>query len=390
MIHKLLHGDLVGITTSKLIASFGRDLVMVFIPLLLLNNGLKLWQVCGFYVLYALFKLGVNYPSAKLLNHHGARLGLMIGTSATAGFMTLLTIYISAPSNTWLLVAMALLMATQNSFTWNSEHLFISRAMQMERKSRDLATIESLKRVVGIVTPLIGGFIAALAGQVWLTAIAAVLLFIALIPIWRIDRMAGGHKKDVALRYSLRFAPLRDVVANFGFNAHTLVATMVWPIYLAVFVPDFRHIGIIATVASLIAVVVLQIAGKRSDGGKTYRVLTEGTTGSSIMHAAWLFASSNPVTITILSALYDIVLGYQFNPWVSLYYAHTRKGGINYIMSMEIAGDLAYLVLWSVLGIVAYATGDTSFFTIAFGAAAILAWLCLLMRRETPQTSASG
>lgn len=384
VIKKVVHGDLVGITWSKLIASMGLDLVTVFIPLLLISSGLQLWQVCMFYVGYAAFKLAVNYPSARLINHYGARLGLIVGTGSTAVFMALLTWYVAAPGELWLLVLMALTMSVRNSFSWNSEHLFISRAMSMERKSRDLATIESLKRIVGILTPLVGGFIAALAGQVWLTALATVILVVALIPVWRIDKIAGGHVKDDNLRYSLKFAPVRDVVANFGFNAHVLVGVMVWPIYLAVFVPDFRDIGIITTVASLVAVVILQFAGKRGDKGKSYRVLVEGTAGSSAVHVLRVLASSNPFTITVISALYDIVLGYQQNPWSSLYYAHARKGGINYIMSMEIMGDIAYLLMFGVLGLIAYLTGDGAFFAVAFGAAAILAWLCLLMRRETP------
>jgi hypothetical protein len=279
---------------------------------------------------------------------------------------------------------MALAMSLQNSFTWNSEHLFISRAMSMERKSRDLATMESLKRLVNIMTPMIGGFIAALAGQAWLTAIAAVIVVLALIPIWRIDKLAGGHVKDENLRYSLKFAPMRDLVANFGFNAHTLVGVMVWPIYLAIFIPDFRDIGIITTIASLIAVIVLQFAGRRGDKGKSYQVLVEGTVGSSVVHIARVLASSNPFVITVISAAYDVVLGYQQNPWASLYYAHARKGGINYIMSMEIVGDIAYLVMFGALGVIAYLTGDNIFFTVAFGAAAVVAWLCLLMRRELP------
>lgn len=381
MIKRILHGDLVGITVSKLITTFGSELVVVFIPLLLLNTGLKLWQVCLFYVGYAISKLIVNYPSALIINRYGARLGLICGTAATALFMLLLTFYVA-----WqiggLLIAMAIMLALQNSFTWNSQHLFISRAMNMERKSRDLATIESLIRIVAVFTPLAGGFIALFFGQVWLTAIATAIVFTSIIPIWRIDQQAGGHATHNQLKYSIKAAPLRDVVANFGFNAHGLVGMMVWPIYLAVFVPDFRTIGIVTTIAALIAIVVLQIAGRRADKGKTYRVLVEGTTASSFVHIIRIIASSNPITITVVSTLYDIVLGYQQNAWASLYYSHTREKGINYIMSMEIAGDMAYVVMWGVLGLVAFTTGDTSFFTVAFGSAAVLAWLCLFMSRE--------
>jgi hypothetical protein len=318
-----------------------------------------------------------------MINTYGARLGLITGLIATTVFMMLLTWY-TASGSVWLLIGMAIAMALQNSFTWNAEHLHISRVMDMSRKGRDLATIESLLRGAGIVTPLIGGFIVAFFGQVWLTAIASVLVALAIIPIWRLDKLAGGHTPITGLRYNLRQAPVRDMIANFGYNAHTLVGIMVWPVYLAVFIPNFRDIGIITTVASFIAVLVLLIAGKRGDGGKTYQVLVEGTAASSGVHIARILASSSPIVITIISALYDIALTYQQNPWTSLYYAHSRKGGINYIMSMEIVGDLAYLTLWSLLGMTAYFVGDAVFFTVAFSFAAIIAWLCLLMHKETP------
>lgn len=378
---KIIHGDLVGITISKLIASVGRGLVVVFIPLLLLDKGMALWQVCGFYVCYSVCKLLVNYPSALLINQRGARLGLLVGTTAAASFMVVMSVYIAAPS-LGLVVVMALLMALQNSFCWNSEHLYISRAMSMERKSRDLATIESCMRIAGIATPALGGLIVVTTSQLWLTIIAAAILFLSLVPIWRIDRLAGGHRRDSELKYSLRSAPTRDTIANFGFNAHTLVGVMVWPMYMAVFISNFSSIGLIATIASLIAVIVLQVVAHRADKGQVYRVLVEGTAGSSVVHVLRVAASSNPVSIAVIAALYDIVLGYQQNPWASLYYAHARKGGINYIMSMEIAGDLAYVVMWGVLGLVAFFVPGTTFFTVAFGLAAVLAWLCLFMRKE--------
>lgn len=378
---KLIHADLVSLTISRLISRFGTGLVVVFIPLLLLSNGLKLWQVCVFYVCYALAKLTVNYPSTRIINRYGAKPGLIVGLISTTIFMMLLTWYTASHAQ-FLLIGMALAMALQNSFTWNAEHLHISRVMDLSRKGRDLATIESLLRGAGVITPLIGGFIVALFGQVWLTAIASVLVALAIIPIWRIDQLGGGHVRSQDLKYNLRQAPVRDMIANFGYNAHTLVGIMVWPVYLAIFIPNFQDIGIITTVASFIAVLVLIIAGKRGDGGKTYRVLVEGTAASSGVHIARILASSNPIVITIISALYDIALTYQQNPWTSLYYAHSKKGGINYIMSMEIVGDLAYLSLWTMLGIIAYFAGDTTFFTVAFTFAAIIAWLSVLMRKE--------
>jgi MFS family permease len=355
-----------------------------------MSKGLKLWQVSAFYACYAFAKLIVNYPSMRLINNYGARMGLIVGLSATALFMILLTFFVETGA-IWLVLGMAITLAIQNSCTWNSEHVHISRVMDVNRKSRDLAVIESMLRTVAIFTPMIGGFIVAYFGQTWLTAIASILVMTAIIPIWRLDKLGGGHIKIDNLSYNFKHAPVRDLLANFGYNGHAMVGVLVWPIYLAVFVPSFQDIGVITTVASLIAVILLLVAGKRGDSGKSYRVLVEGTAGSSAVHIIRILASTNPIVVTIISALYDVALTYQQNPWTSIYYAHSKKGGINYIMSMELVGDISYVIVWTVLGLTAYFAGETAFFTAAFSFAAVIAWLCLLMRKEqtvTPVASA--
>lgn len=378
---RLLHKDLISITLSRMLAGFGGGLVGVFIPLLLLNKGLLLWQVCAFYAGYAIIKLLINYSVVRAINRFGARLGLICGYSSKTFFMVLLTLYIVS-GIIWLLPIMALAMALQNAFLWSSEHLHISRVMDETRKGRDMAMMASLNRIIGIITPFIGGLIAVSLGQFWLVVIAAIAVSLAIVPVWHIDKLGGGHKQTDNIKYSLKSAPTRDVIANFGFNAHAAVGIMVWPIYLAVFIPDFHSIGIISTVAAILAIVVLQFAGSRGDKGKAHAVLTEGTALSSVVHIIRIFATNNPFIITFISALYDIALDYQFNPWVSLYYSHTRQKGMNYILSMEIAGDVAYVTLWGTLGIVSYLSGNNLFFAVAFTGAAMLTWLCLLITPE--------
>lgn len=376
---KLLHSDLRSITIALILANLGGHMVDVFVPLLLLNKGLALWHVCLFYVAYALAKILVNYPSILLINHKGARIGLVVGYAAASTQLVLLTGFVAGYE--WMIYTIPPLMALTNSFLWNSMHLHISRVMDASRKSRDLAMMDSLRRVTDIFAPLIGGLVVAIAGEAWLVGIAAGIIALAILPIRHIDRLGGGHQRAPKVTYDLRHAPRRDLIANFAFNAHAGVGLFVWPIYLAVFLPNFRSIGIITTLSSAVAFVVLFAAGKRGDEGKNHLVLMESTALSSVAHLSRIFATT-PLTITLVSAFYRTVLSYQAIPWTSLYYAHTRQRGINYIMSMEIAGDLAYVAMWSVLGVTAYLTKNDTFFTVAFGAAAILAWLCLLMSHE--------
>ncbi len=370
---------------SMTISSFGLNLVSVFVPLLLLRRGLLLWQVCAFYAAYAFCKLVLNYPATVLTNKRGVRLGLTIGYGGSAGFLVAMTLYLAVHSG-WLLLLLPILMAVDHAFGWSAQHLHISQNMDSAHTGRDLATINSLGQIAGVFAPFIGGFIAVWFGQAWLAGVAALCVLAAIIPVRRTvtntEPMQKASQK-VQVEYSFRNAPTRDVVANFAFNINAVVGNIVWPFYLAVVLPNFHSIGLITTISAGVAFLLLFAAGHRGDSGKNHRVLLEGTAATSLGHAGRLLAVT-PLGLTFVSALYSTALSYQNIAWTSLYYRHARKGGINYIMSMEIACDLACVMLWSLLGVIAYFTGVHShiFFTTAFILAAVVTWVSTLMRRD--------
>ena len=66
---KIIHKNLVRITLSSLIYTVSGGLVGVFLPLILLGNGLQLWQMCGFYVIYGVFKILINYNVVQYLDY---------------------------------------------------------------------------------------------------------------------------------------------------------------------------------------------------------------------------------------------------------------------------------------------------------------------------------
>ena len=119
---KIIHKNLVRITLSSLIYTVSGGLVGVFLPLILLGNGLQLWQMCGFYVIYGVFKILLNYPVFLVINRRGPIFGLSAGYAASAAYFVFLSSYI-ASDNILLLVCASLCMAIMNSFLWNSTSL---------------------------------------------------------------------------------------------------------------------------------------------------------------------------------------------------------------------------------------------------------------------------
>jgi MFS family permease len=375
---KLLHRDLVGIASSITLSQFGTGLIAVFLPFLLLQKGLALWQICAIYAAYSVTKLVLNYLAMLTVARRGVRLGLTIGYCANAAYLIALTLFLGGWGEGFI-YALPLLLGANHAFVWGAQHLHISHTMDETRTGRDLAVITALWRLAGIIAPLLGGAVAIWLGQAWLAAVAAAVVMLAIIPVRRAAALQETEQRIV--RYSLRGARPGDLVANFSLCFQGSVGSIVWPIYLAVVIPNVQSIAAVATGSAALAFVLLFVAGKRGDRGHNHRMLIESSVLASTAHVGRLLAVT-PFGMTLVSALYQVGQGYQEVPWSSLYYKHARARGINYIMSMEIACDLAFVSLWSLLGLIAYVTADNTLFTVAFVIAALLTWGCLGMQTD--------
>jgi MFS family permease len=380
-----LQRELHSITLALSLYGFAAALIGVFIPLIILQSGAPLSRVAEFYAIYALVKLILNYPAALIIQRYGAHVGLAGGFVAGAFQMLAILLY----ANTHSLPALALgaaALAITNAFLWNSQHIHISQIMDTATKSSSMATIEIVHQLTTVAAPLIGGLIAATIGPAWVLGIALGIALAALIPLHAVAAL-HRHTARVAttnlprLAYNLRGAPLRDIIANFFFNIDTAIGSLLWPVYLAVTISSYHGIGLISTLSATAAVITVWLAGRRGDQGHDRAVLRHGVIASSAIHLLRLDAAT-PLTITILSSGYRAALAYFQNAWVSTYYTHAKERGISYVMSMEIACDLAYASLWGLILVLSFSVTPAALFNICFVIAAAASWGCLLITRQ--------
>lgn len=243
--------------------------------------------------------------------------------------------------------------------------------------------MEVANQVLGVIAPFAGGLLGYVLGPIWLIAVSIAIVLAAVVPLLAIHASGaiGEKTADAAVTYRLTHAPRRDVVANFCFNIETLTGTLVWPIYLAVVIKTYEEIGAISALAAIASVIVVIIAGRRGDAGKDRRVLLEGVATSSALDFIRLLPL-NSLGVTFVSAGYRASVTYMFNAWVSTYYYHTKRIGIPYVMSMEIACDIAYVLFWTMLFAVSLFASSYVVFSVAFVVAGVAAWGCMLISHQ--------
>lgn len=218
----ILHKDLVNITVANTLRHFGGALVEVFVPLLLINHGLSLLEVSAFYLVYATVKLLINYPTMLVTNKYGARASLIAARLTYVGYLLCL-VQIVGGAPTYLAWIMACFLSFTNAFQWNAQHVHISRVINMERKGKDIARIDSIDMLAASFAPAVSAATALLLGSSWPLYVAIILIILSIFWLRNIDNEAGGHVREQSVHYGLGNAPKRDLLANFAFNTHTAI-----------------------------------------------------------------------------------------------------------------------------------------------------------------------
>lgn len=349
----------------------GANIAGVFLPFVILQAGGELWMVAAYYLVYATVKIICNYPFMRINQARGPHVGMGFGYLFGAMQLIAILSYV-ATTNPIFLVFGSVGLALLNSFTWTAQHLFISQVIDGKTKSSSIATIEIFGRLSDVVGPIIGGLVGAAFGSVWVLVLAIACIGCTAFPLRRMGRITLP-KGQPTVRYSLSGAPPRDLAANFFWNLETSIGMMLWPIYLAVALAGYRSIGWAAAVAALAAAVVTWAAGKRGDSGKDRSVLVTGAVATSFVDLLRLWLAS-PLGVISVGMLYRSSVAYLQNAWTSTYYGNAKKRGPQYIMSMEIVCDLAYLLVWGSLLAVLVSSGSPDvFFRAAFLIAACAA-----------------
>jgi hypothetical protein len=355
---------------------FSSGLTGVFIPLLILRSGGSLFMIAAFYLLFAIIKLVADFPAIVMIQRRGVHFGL--GASFVCYAIELASIlgYTRTHGLIFLIIG-SVSLGLIDSFGDNARHIYVSAATEKSGKSSSIAIIEIFGQIADFTGPIGGALIGTLFGADWLLASGLLCLAFTIRPLASIGKLSILDQ-STKLHFTLRNAPWRDVVADACFGSEETVSRILWPIFLAVILGTFSQIGVVTAISTLGTVVAIWVAGRRGDRGQNRSVLLQGVAGMSIVN--WLrLAATSFWPITLLGLGYRTTQGYGLNALNATYYSHAQDRGLPYIISIEIASDIGYLVTWSILfAILAISKSSSVLFASGFIIAAITIWGALL------------
>jgi len=355
---------------------FSSGLTGVFIPLLILQHGGSLFTVAAFYLLFAIVKLVADFPAIIMIQRRGVHFGLAASFVFYAVELAAILGYTSTHGLIFLIIG-SVSLGLIDSFGDNARHIYVSVVTRDSSKSSSIAIIEIFGQIADFAGPIGGAIIGTLFGADWLLIAALLCLGLTIKPLASISKLPLLDQ-STKLRFTLRNAPWRDVVADACFGSEETVSRILWPILLAITLGTFSRIGIVTAVSTLGTVAAIWIAGRRGDRGQNRSVLLQGIAGMSAVNLLRLAATSF-WPITLLGLGYRMTQGYGLNALNTIYYSHAKDRGLPYIISIEIASDIGYLVTWGILfAILAIFKSSSVLFASGFILAAITVWGALL------------
>ena len=315
--------------SKRLIQGAAAALLSIFVPIFLYEVSGKQFHVVGLYfALLSLLYAMLLVPGMRITNSIGFSRALVLGGIFSVA--QYVTIYFMNPDNVWiLLIPFAVALVGFRIFHWVPYHvdftLFTKRGERGRVVSLSFATIAFM----GVIGPILAGFIIANAGYQALFGTAIILLLAATISYAFVPATPVHFDWSYLQTLKALFSDKHRgvVVGEFANGSEVSITLVVWPIFLyEIFNGDVFEIGAVSTIVVAMTIVIQIFVGRYLDTKKGNSVKTLRI-GSTLYAIGWIFK------IFVISTLQVFMVGLYHN--IVKIFTKTPFSAILYDMSAE-------------------------------------------------------
>ncbi|USN92021.1 MAG: MFS transporter [Candidatus Nomurabacteria bacterium] len=315
--------------SKRLIHGAASALLGIFVPIFLYKVSGELFYVVGaYYALLSLLYVAFLVPGMYVTNRLGFSRSLVLGGVFSVVLYGIM--YCLNAENIWsLIVPLTIAIVGFRIFHWVPFHVDFTLFTKSGERGRLISLSFATIAFMGVVGPILAGFIIAKAGYETLFGTAVLLLILATISYAFVPETKTHF--DWSWRETWQKFFSKDmrgvVVGEFANGAETIVNVIVWPIFLyEILNGDVFSIGAVSTVVVGVTIVLQLLVGKHLDKDystkeKTLRI------GSTLYALGWI------LKIFVLSAVHVFFVGLYHN--IVKIFTKTPFSAILYDMSAE-------------------------------------------------------
>lgn len=315
--------------SKRLIQGLATAMMGMFIPIFLYEtSGNAFWFVCLFFALasvgYAIFLV----PGMKITNALGFSKTLTLG--AVFSVLQFVILYFTNTLNYWtLFIPLVIAVVGFRIFHWVPYHVDFTVFTKGGERGKDVSIMFATIAFMGMLGPILAGYIVSNSGYEVLFLIGTILLFLAGVTYLFVpaveEKFTWTYAKTLREMASPKFRNV--LIGEMSNGAEIIVALVAWPIFLyEVMKGNVLEIGALSTVIVGVTIVVQLLVGKYLDK-KSDSKITTLKRGSVFYAFGWI------IKIFVLSATQIFFVGLYHN--VAKIFIKTPYSAILYDMSGE-------------------------------------------------------
>lgn len=334
-----------GLLLHRFVLQIGVGLFGLFAPIYIYEiTGYRLWvpilMSVAFYILCFLFQPLV----APLITRWGMKRSMVVATGFFALYYYILSLREVLPLPT-LLISSVLVAAIYHLFYWLPYHIELVESTTKKKRGRMLGYIAAVTSIVGMVTPLIGGFSIRAFGYHGII-IASFCFLLGSIPFLFTlktipERYSFGYIETFRVLFAQKNRLMFFVYAIEG--AENIVGSLFWPLFLFHFFQgNYIAIGInaalIVTVGCMLEIIMGFVVEKRDS-----RPLLRYGVGLSAV--GWLLKAliTTVSQVVFASVFHTFALIIERIPFQALMYARAADAG-HYVDEYTVLREMALCV----------------------------------------------
>lgn len=251
------------------ISTFARSLIEIFISLYLYKNGYTINNLILFYFLINLFGIPLSYIFVKIGEKTKYTYIMLMGLS---GFILVQILLQNINTSFEYLLLISLLYSVYKRGYWVARRFYITKVMPTKKTSGLFSIVLVMSQISSILAGYVGSYILSSASTSILMLISSILLFISVIPLFKI-KYTNNPDKVKLITYLKKYDKSNYIL--FSFYELTNLLTYIFPIYIAIYVNNsYSLAGNLNAISNIAIIIFIILYGRIIKNKKNYLILS--------------------------------------------------------------------------------------------------------------------
>lgn len=320
------------LATNRLLGYAGASVTALFFAMFLYEffDQSVFWVLIWYAASYAV-RLPLDIIAAKVFSRTGLVSSMAFGTSMMiVYYIALYILDTNVDFHPYLFLGLAIAgISLFNSFYWAPFHVDFAEFSTKGRRGRQLSLYYSAIRIIGVISPIVGGFLITEYGYSIIFLFAIFTYLLSYIPMMHLPRThvmyEFGFFESFRKLISREFRPL--TVSMMARGAENVVGIIIWPIFLFVILGgEYLDIGLFAAALVVVSIVLQMFVGKVIDRKRADKLLSFGTKMYSL---GWFAKALVDSAFGVFAASTFHTLGaiFALTPMDAIYYEKAADAG---------------------------------------------------------------